>query len=263
VPLVVVLLLAASIFVARSRRRAVIAIGAALAALTAVTVLLVSLAGNIAAEALAKTPEGEEGIKAAYNVIVDSFKQQQMFIVLGGVVMAGGGWAAGESRLTRALRSRFGQGDGEALNFRGWVADHVLVLRAAGLVVGALLFIIWPDPEPRFALTLFGLVVLYLLILWLIVSDAAWAVSARERAAEFSDRYLRAQSSSEGGRNWVARRAPVIRLALIIIGIVFLLLWPDVRFRTVAVVVVVEVLLFAGIDALAGRGNARDGGNER
>ena len=262
VPGVVVLLFAASIFAARSRRRTVIAIGAALAALTAVTVLLVSLAGTIAAEALAQRPEGEEAIKAAYNVIVDSFKQQQMFIVLGGVAMAGGGWLAGESRLTRAVRSRVGSGGAEDLDFREWVADHALVLRAAGLVVGALLFIVWPDPEPRFALTLFALLALYLLLLWVIVSDAGWAVKTRERAGEFRDRYFRAQPPGEvgGADNWVARRAPMIRLALIIIGVVLLLLWPDVRFRTVAVVVVMELLLFAGIDALAGRGNAASNG---
>jgi len=57
-----------------------------------------------------------------------------------------------------------------------------------------------------------------------------------------------------------SRRAGAIRLALIILGVVLLLLWPDVRFSTVAVVVVVELLLFAGIDALAGRENARSNG---
>jgi hypothetical protein len=263
VPLVVVCLLVAAILISRSRRRSIIAIGVALAALTAVTVLLVSLAGTIAADALAQTPEGDEAIKAAYNVVVDSFKRQQMFIVLGGVVMAGGGWAAGQPRLIRAVRSRGAGRTGEPFDFREWVADHLFALRAAGLVAGALLFIIWPDPGARFALTVFALAGLYLLLLALIVSEAEWAVRARAYAAEFRDRSSGTGPSGEGkgsAASWVGRRAGAIRLALIILGVVLLLFWPNVRFSTVAVVVVVELLLFAGIDALAGRENARSNG---
>lgn len=263
VPIVVICLLAAAILISRSRRRSIIAVGVALAALTAVTVLAVSVAGTIAADALAKTPEGNDAIKAAYNVVVDSFKRQQMFIVLTGVAMAGGGWAAGESRLMRAVRSRGAARAGEAFDFREWVADHLFALRAAGLVAGALLFIIWPDPGARFALTVFALAALYLLLLALIVSEAEWAVRARAYAGEFRDRSFGTGPSGEGkgsAASWVARRAGAIRLALIILGVALLLLWPDVRFSTVAVVVVVELLLFAGIDALAGREKAASNG---
>lgn len=263
VPIAVVSLFAAAVLIAQSRRRTIITIGAALAALTAVTVLAVSLAGQIAADALAQKPEGEEAIKATYNVVVDSFKRQQMFVVLIGVAMAGGGWVAGESALMRAVRSRMGAGPGERFDFRGWVGDHLFGLRAAGMVGGALLFITWPDPGVRFTLTVFALVALYLLLLALIVSESQWAVKARAYAAEFNDRYLRTPPSVESGglpANWVARRAAAIRIALITLGVAFLILLPDVRFSTVAVVVVVELLLFAGVDALASRTNNESGG---
>jgi len=256
-PIVAIGLLVAAIFVARGRRRTLIGVGAGLAVITAVTVFAVSLAGNVAAEALAQRPDGKEAIESVYDEIVNGFVRQQAFIVLLGVAMAGGGWLAGEPRLLRAIRAQV-FGKTEEFDLRVWVEDHIQVARSVGLVGGALLLIVWPDPGTRLVLTVFALVAAYLLVLSLIVSDAAWAEDIRRRLADFRARYLQEPPGAEGRgflANWVARRAAAIRIAVIAGGIIFLLVWPEVRFSTVVAVGIAGLLLLAAVDALAGRAN--------
>jgi hypothetical protein len=231
-------------------------VGGCLVGVMALTILAVNVAGNLAADLIAKTPEGETALKAIYDVVVSSFKEQQVFIILLGVLLAVGGWFFGDSRMAAGIRRRFrreGPVEGEGL--QGWAREHVIGLRAAGLVGGALLLVIWPDADTRFAFTVFGLVAAYLLGLTLITSEADWATSARSRLGELSDRHLAESTGVQGGgfAGFVATHASTLRILVIGLAVAFLLLWPTVKLSTVVVIVALVLLLLAGIDTLVNR----------
>lgn len=256
-PITVLVMLFLAIAISRDRSRTAMIVGGLLVAVTALTVLAVSVAGNVASDAIAQTPEGKEALKAVYDVIVRSFKQQQMLIILCGALLAIGGWVFGDSRMAGAIRDRF-RGEGREPTgggMQGWAREHAIGLRAAGLVGGALLLVIWPDVTTRFALTVFGIVAVYLLGLALVTSEADWAVNARAKLDEMSDKHLAASTGVKGGgfAGFVATHASTLRIAVIGLSVAFLLLWPTVKLSTFVVIVALALLLLAGIDTLVNR----------
>jgi hypothetical protein len=255
-PIVALVLLFLAVAISRDRSRTTMIVGGLLVGIMALTILAVSVAGNIASDAIAKTPEGKEALKAIYDVIVSSFKQQQLFIVLLGVLLAIGGWIFGDSRMAAAIRGRFrGEAREPGEGLQGWAREHAIGLRAAGLVGGALLLVIWPDVTTRFALTVFGLVAAYLFGLALLTSEAEWAANTRAKLDELSDKHLAAATGVKGGgfAGFVATHASTLRIAVIGLSVAFLLLWPTVKLSTVVVIVALALLLLAGIDTLVNR----------
>jgi hypothetical protein len=260
-PIVAVGLLFLAIAISRDRSRTSMIVGGLLVAVMALSLLAVSVAGNVAADLIAQTPEGKEALKAIYDVILGSFKQQQLLIILSGVLLAAGGWLFGDSRLAEGIRSRFRGGEvADRQGIQGLAREHVVGLRAAGLVLAALLLVIWPDVDTRFALTVFAVAGLWLLGLTLLTSDADWAQGARSRLSELSDRHLaQATGVRDGGfAGWVATHASSLRIAVLALAVLFLVLWPTVKLSTVVVIVALALLLLAGIDTLVNRQSGRE-----
>jgi hypothetical protein len=258
-PIVAALLLLMAVVISRDRSRTVMIVGGLLVAVMALTILAVSVAGNFAADLIAQTPEGKEALKSIYDVIVRSFKEQQLFLIGAGVLLAIGGWLFGDSRAAESIRGRFRREQAaesaEGGGFAGWAREHAIALRGAGLVGGALLLVVWPEVDTRFVATVFALVAVYLLGLALITSDAGWAVTARARLDELSDRHLAATTGVKGGgfAGWVATHASSLRIAIVVLAIAFLVFWPTVKLSTVVVIVALGLLLLAGIDTLVNR----------
>jgi hypothetical protein len=263
-PILTIIALFLAIAISRDRSRTAMIVGGLLVAVMALTILAVTVAGNFAADLIAQTPEGEEALKAIYDVIVRSFKQQQMFIILAGVLLAVGGWIFGDSKMAAGLRGRLRREENPepgGQGFQGWAREHAIGLRAAGLVFGALLLVIWPELNARVALTVFGLVAVYLGGLALLTSDADWAVSARSKMDELSDKHLAQATGVQGGgiSGWIATHAGSLRIAVVVLAVAFLLLWPTVKLSTVVVVVALALLLLAGIDTLVNRQRVETG----
>ena len=166
-----------------------------------------------------------------------------------------------DTGLPKAIRSTFrGQDDDKQVNLAGWIRERAWALRIAGLGLGGLLLITWPDPSSRMIVTVFVLLALYLAVLTIVTSDAAWAVWMRSRGGELWDRYFRVDeatvASPPGKRTlpgWVAARASWFRVIGIAIGIIFLAAWPSVTFGLVVVIVALEFLYLAAIDMIVNR----------
>ena len=166
-----------------------------------------------------------------------------------------------DTGLPKAIRSTFrGQDDDKQVNLAGWIRERAWALRIAGLGLGGLLLITWPDPSSRMIVTVFVLLALYLAVLTIVTSDAAWAVWMRSQGGELWDRYFRVDeatvASPPGKRTlpgWVAARAAWFRVIGIAIGIIFLAAWPSVTFGLVVVIVALEFLYLAAIDMIVNR----------
>ena len=140
-----------------------------------------------------------------------------------------------------------------------------VVMLVAFTALGGLFLIGWPDPSTRLTVTGLIVVVLYLTLIAIVSSEAAWAGAIRSPVVDFWNRYFhvddRAVARAEGGRRslleWLAVRAPRIRLNGLVIGVVFLIVLPDVTLGTVVIVLALEMLLFAAVDFLTTRAGQR------
>jgi hypothetical protein len=259
---VALVLFAIAVAVADNRRRTLIWVGATVAVVAAVQILVVAQPLKEALTDAAAEPDGKAAAKATYDVLVDSFKRQEVFVILIGLGLVAGGTLAGESELARAVRSTFRRREigAEQAGLGGWIRKRALPLRIGGLALGGLFLIGWPDPSTRLIVTVLVLVALYLAALALAASDAGWAVSARSWAGQVWERYFRvpeaAADRAAQGRSplhWVAARAPWFRGIGILLGVILLVAWPSPTFGTVVVVVALELLYLAAIDTVVNR----------
>ncbi len=255
-------LLAVAIAIARSRRRAVIGVGITVAVVASLEALTVAQPlREVAVDGLSATESGRTAAKATYDTLVRNFLRQQVIVMLIGVGMVAGGSLAMDTGLPKAIRSTFrGQDDDKQVNLAGWIRERAWALRIAGLGLGGLLLITWPDPSSRMIVTVFVLLALYLAVLTIVTSDAAWAAWMRSQGGELWDRYFRVDeatvASPPGKRTlpgWVAARAAWFRVIGIAIGIIFLAAWPSVTFGLVVVIVALEFLYLAAIDMIVNR----------
>jgi hypothetical protein len=257
---VALVLFASAVAVARNRLRTLIWVGATLAVVAAAEILVVAQPLKEALTDAMAEPEGNAAARATYDVLVDSFKRQEVFVILIGVGLVVGGTLAGESELARAVRSTFRRREtGPAeIGLGGWIRKRTLGLRVGGFGLAALFLIAWPDPSTRLVLTVMVVAALYLAALAVTASDAVWAVATRSWAGQLWERYFRvieapAADRPSGGRSplrWVAARAPWFRAIGIAVGVLLLVAWPSLTFGTVVVVVALELLYLAAIDVL-------------
>lgn len=265
---VALVLFAIAVIVSRNRRLTLIWVGATLAVVAAAEILAVALPlKEVLTDTVAK-PDGKAAAKATYDILYDSFERQELFVILIGVGLVAGGTLTGESELARAVRSVFRRPQGgldEEISLGGWVRKRALALRIGGLALGGLFLIGWPDPSTRLTVTGLIVVALYLTLIAIVSSEAAWAGAIRSPVVDFWNRYFhvddRAVARAEGGRRslleWLAVRAPRIRLIGLVIGVVFLIVLPDVTLGTVVIVLALEMLLFAAVDFLTTRAGQR------
>ncbi len=251
-------LLAVAIAIARSRRRAVIGVGITVAVVAALEALTVAQPlREVAVDGLSATESGRIAAKATYDTLVRNFLRQQVIVMLIGVGMVAGGSLAMDTGLPKAIRSTY---RGQADDLAEWIRERAWALRIAGLGLGGLLLITWPDPSSRMIVTVFVLLALYLAVLAIVTSDAAWAVWMRSRGGELWERFFRVDeatvASPPGKRTlpgWVAARASWFRVIGIVLGVALLIVLPSLTFGTFVLVVALELLYLAAIDMIVNR----------
>ncbi len=261
-----IVLLALAVVISPHRRGTVIAVGLAIAAVSAITIVTVAEpVRELTTDAISTTEAGNDAAKATYDIFVRSFQRQQAFVLLIGVGMAAGGSLAADRRLIAAVRSRVRRTapEIEDAGLVDWIGERVQALRIGGLGIGALLLIAWPDPSTRFAITVLVLTATYLALLTAASSDAQWAISARSRAADLWGRFMRVPAGVDEGRpagprlvGWVARHAPGFRVFGVVLGVTLLIVLPSLTFGTFVLVVSLELLYLAAIDMIVNRASS-------
>lgn len=257
---VAIVLFALAVIVSGARRLTLVWVGAALVLVAAAEILVV---GEFLKDAFVDSvaePDGKSAAAATYDILVDSFKRQELFVILIGVGLMGGGLLAGESRLARSLRATLRSRDRvpQDADLAAWVRERALTLRIAGLIAGGVFLVAWPEPSTRLTITVLAIVALYLALVSVASSDAGWATWARSRFGDFWDRYFRAPvaaPAADGSRlGWLAARAAYLRAVGLLVGAVLLIALPNVPWSTVLVVLAIEMLYFAAIDFLINHG---------
>jgi hypothetical protein len=258
-----VAILALAVLISPHRRGTVIAIGVAVAVVSAIGLVTIEWPlKELSTDVIASTDAGKAAAKATYDVFLKSFQQQQLVVLLIGVGMAVVGSLSLDRRVIAAVRSRFGDAPPatEDPGQVGWITENARQLRIGGLGIAALLLIAWPDPSTRFVITLLVFAAAYLVFLTAASSDDEWAVSARSRAADLWDRFMRVPAGEGDGAPagsslsiWVAREAPWFRLIGIVLGAAVLIFLPSLSFGTFVLVVSLELLYLAAIEMLVNR----------
>jgi hypothetical protein len=230
-----------SIAVARDRRGAVRNAGVvfALAGLISLTLLLPV---EYATRAVARN---DAAATSVVEIVTTGYKEQSLTMIGFGTLVAGAAALFGQSSVAVALRST-ARRNAEAPSIADAVRERAAVLRIVGFVIAAVALIVWPDPTTRTYLTVLGLLVIYLLLLFLLSSDSQVAVRARERW----DGWWRAWSATpeEARSGWVAAHAGALRIAGITVAIGLLVFWPDLSLRFLVMVVALALIYLAGVD---------------
>jgi hypothetical protein len=175
-PILVVLLLAGGVYVARGRRRALV--GAALGLVASMLVLAIGLliARSIYLSSVPSSVLPSDAAAAAFDAMVHFIKVGLRVVLLVGLVVAIGAFFTGPSRTAIQTRSalksgmawirNFGERKGVSTGpFGQWTYAHRRSLRIGAVALFALIFVFWGEPT---ALVVILLVVLLLVVLGLI-----------------------------------------------------------------------------------------------
>jgi hypothetical protein len=175
-PILVVLLLGAGVFVARGRRRALV--GAALGLVASMLVLAIGLliARSIYLSSVPSSVLPSDAAAAAFDAMVHFIKVGLRVVLAVGLVVAIGVFFTGHSHTAVQTRSalksglarirNFGERKGVSAGpFGQWTYAHRRSLRIGAVALFALIFVFWGEPT---ALVVILLVVLLLVVLGLI-----------------------------------------------------------------------------------------------
>jgi hypothetical protein len=245
-----------AIAIARRRSRAVIGVGTAIAVVSALALFTIAVPLK---ELATSWPPREEGVAAAestYEILVDSFRSQQLFLVIVGIAMVGGGFLGGDTEFMRTLRTKVRGKPGEGPTLREWAIERVHVLRLVGLGLGALFILVWPDPSTRLTVTVLVIIGLYLVAVTALTSEAEWAKRVREKANELLGAAKQPVESGvprSGTGMWVERHSGLLRLIGLVAAIILLAAWPNFTFGTFFVVSALTLMYLAAIDWLSNR----------
>jgi hypothetical protein len=245
-----------AIAIARRRSRALIGVGTAIAVVSALALFTIAVPLK---ELATSWPPREEGVAAAestYEILVDSFRSQQLFLVIVGIAMVGGGFLGGDTEFMRTLRTKIRGKPGEGPTLREWAIERVHVLRLVGLGLGALFILVWPDPSTRLTVTVLVIVGLYLVAVTALTSAAEWARRVREKANELlgaPKEPVEAGVPRSGTAMWVERHSGLLRLIGLVAAIILLAAWPNFTFGTFFVVSALTLMYLAAIDWLSNR----------
>jgi hypothetical protein len=254
VPIIAAILLVIAVLLAHDRIRMIGVIGGAIVLVTGLTLFLVVSPLKGLATSWPPRPEGQTAAVAAYNVLLDSFRRQELLLVLGGVAMMAFSVGARSPRFAKAFREESGGDAGEGA--RSWVAEHLSLLRGVGLGVTALVLLLWNDPTPRIFVTAVLLLLAYLGVLWGIASETQAARYMRRTTGHFVQPN---GSAVHGDANLIARWSGILRVAGILVAAAILVIAPGVTLRLITLVVAGLLLYLAALDYLASRGeNQRD-----
>ena len=171
-PILALALLAAGVFVARGRRRALIWAALGLAGSMLVLAIGLLIARSIYLNSVPPTVLPGDAAAAAFDAMVHFIKVGLRVVLAVGLVVAIGAFFTGPSRAAIQTRSALKSGLSRIRNFgesRGvstgpfgeWTYAHRNVLRIGAVALFALIFVFWGDPT--------GLVVIVLVIFLLLV----------------------------------------------------------------------------------------------
>jgi hypothetical protein len=170
------LLLAAGVWVARGRRRALIGAGLGLAASMLVLAIGLLIARSIYLSSVPSSVLPADAAAAAFDAFVHFIKVTLRVVLAVGLVVALGAFITGPSRMAVQVRSALKSGMDWIRNFgerRGvstgpvgeWTYSHRRILRISAVALFALIFVFWGQPD---LLVVIVLVVLLLIVLGLI-----------------------------------------------------------------------------------------------
>jgi hypothetical protein len=168
--------LAAGIWVARRRRRALIGATLGLAASMVVLAIALLIARTIYLNSVPSNVLPSDAAAAAYDALVHFLRIGLRVVLAVALVIAIGAWITGPSRAAVRTRAALGSGISWLRNFgerRGvssgpfgqWMYRYRRVLRVCAVALVALILVFWGQPT---ALTVIVLVVILLVLLGLI-----------------------------------------------------------------------------------------------
>ncbi|HEY8171439.1 MAG TPA: hypothetical protein VIH21_00005 [Dehalococcoidia bacterium] len=234
-----------AILVSRNHRIGLRNAGFALAA-AAIISLVALYVGKEIGSGYARNPDVAREV---LDTVLRGLRYQALVMLLIGVVVAAGAALLGPSEVATSLRHAArpsSSADGErARAFNGFVREQQSVLRIAGLAIAAFALVIWPGGSAAVYITIIALLVLYLLAISIIGSDAPWAESARARFDDARTRYLTPASSDAP---WIARHAMLLAATGIVIAVLYLVLTPDLTLRRFVLVLACTLVYLAAID---------------
>ena len=175
-PILVLVLLAAGVFTARGRRRALIVVGLGVAASMVVLAIGLLIARTIYLNSVPSSVLPTDAAAAAYDALVHFLRQGLRVVLAVGLVIAIGAFITGPSRAAVRTRAALGSGITWLRNLgarRGvstgpvgeWTYRHRTWLRIGAVTLIALILVFWGQPT---ALTIILLVVILLILLGLI-----------------------------------------------------------------------------------------------
>jgi hypothetical protein len=247
VPIIVAIIFLLAIVIAKSKRRALIATGAALAIVSGLMLLALAAPVKELATTWPPTDQGKEAAKQVYDILLDDFRLQQAFIVLFGLGLVLVGSLAGDRRVVGAVRAAVTRR--EEADAGGLIRERAGALRLAGLIVSGVILLVWPDPGLRTVIGVGVLLALYLGAIWLVASESDRAKQARERLAEnlVTSRDMPVHRRS-GFVGWVARHAGLLRLIGLLVGAALILFVWDVTLGGLVLIAAAVLIYLAVIE---------------
>ena len=175
-PILALVLLAAGVFTARGRRRALIVVGLGVAASMVVLAIGLLIARTIYLNSVPSNVLPSDAAAAAFDALVHFLRVGLRVVLAVGLVIAIGAFITGPSRAAVRTRAALGSGITWLRNVgerRGmstgpvgeWTYRHRALLRIGALTLVALILVFWGQPT---ALTVILLVVILLILLGLI-----------------------------------------------------------------------------------------------
>ena len=175
-PIQALVLLAAGVFTARGRRRALIVVGLGVAASMVVLAIGLLIARTIYLNSVPASVLPTDAAAAAFDALVHFLREGLRVVLAVGLVIAIGAFITGPSRAAVRTRAALGSGITWLRNLgarRGmstgpvgeWTYRHRALLRIGALTLVALILVFWGQPT---ALTVILLVVILLILLGLI-----------------------------------------------------------------------------------------------
>jgi len=175
-PILVLVLLGAGVYVARGHRRALVGAGLGLAASMLVLAIGLLIARSIYLSSVPSSVLPGDAAAAAYDTLVYYIKIGLRVVLAVGLVVAIGAFFTGPSRTAIQTRSGLKSGMGRIRNFgerRGvsagpvghWTYEHRRILRIAAVAVVGVILVFWGQPT---AVVVIVLVIVLLVLLGLI-----------------------------------------------------------------------------------------------
>ena len=239
-----VVLFAAAIFVARNRRLTVRSVGFILV-LCGLLHLLVLYGLRPIVASFADSPSVAN---EAFDAFVQTLRVQSFAIVVVGIIVVIGTLLAGDSRVARGVRQTV-RGGSQSDSLGGAIRDSAPALRIGGYIAGVLVLAVWPEPTTRVYVTTFVLLALYTLGLWVLSGDSTAATSIRKAVASATGSL--AGDSARSRTRFAGRNAVTLRAAGIIVGLLALILIPNLTIGTVAAIVALTLIYLSVVEWLA------------